>query len=200
MRIAIITGSHRVESESSRAGHFIEKSLKGLGVETFFLDLGKSPLPFWDEGIWDGKGAAMEAWKPVKQELATCDAIVVIAPEWGGMVPAALKNFFLYATDGSLYHKPGLIVGLSASRNGAYPVAELRMSGYKNTHVQFITEHVIIRNAGEMLKGDAPANKDEEFLRKRIDYGLKVLIEYAKALKLVRESGILNRKEFANGM
>ncbi len=43
-------------------------------------------------------------------------ALFVIAPEWHGMVPAALKNFFLlWAATGELSHKPALPCAVSAA-------------------------------------------------------------------------------------
>jgi NAD(P)H-dependent FMN reductase len=202
MKYAIISGSHRPQSQSGKVARFIAARLAELNPEasSYVLDLGKTPLPLWDESIWNGDPKILDAWKPVSAELSRSDAVIVIAPEWSGMVPAALKNLFLYASDGSLYHKPGLIVGVSASRNGAYPVAELRVSSYKNTHIQYISEHVIVRHVGDVLNDSAPQSEDDTLLRKRMDYSLSVLAEYAKALRLVRESGVLNRKEFPYGM
>jgi NAD(P)H-dependent FMN reductase len=202
MKFAIISGSHRVNSQSGKVGRFLAERLSSLNPEyqTYLLDLGKTPLPLWDEGIWSGDPRILDVWKPVSKEIATCDAAIVIAPEWSGMVPAALKNFFLLASDGCLYHKPGLIVGVSSSRNGAYPVAELRMSSYKNTHLQYISEHVIVRFVEAMLNGPEAESEDDTSLRKRIDYSLAVLAEYGKALKGVRDSGVLKKKEFPFGM
>jgi NAD(P)H-dependent FMN reductase len=202
MKYAIIAGSHRPQSQSGKVALFIAARLQALcpDSQTYVLDLGKTPLPLWDEGVWNNDPQILDRWTPVSKQLASAEAVVVIAPEWGGMVPAALKNLFLFASDGCLYHKPGLIVGASASRNGAYPVAELRASSYKNTHLQYISEHVIIRAVGDMLNGETPQSEDEAYLRKRLDYSLSVLAEYAKALRQVRDSGVLNRKEFPFGM
>jgi NAD(P)H-dependent FMN reductase len=202
MKYAIISGSHRPQSQSGKVARFIQARLQVLdpGDETYLLDLGKTPLPLWDEGIWNNDPKMLDIWNPVSRELADSDALVVVAAEWGGMVPAALKNLFLYASDGCLYHKPGLIVGVSASRNGAYPVAELRASSYKNTHLQYISEHVIVRFVGEVLNGDLPQSEDEAYLRRRLDYSLSVLAEYAKALRQVRDSGVLDRQAFPFGM
>ncbi len=202
MKYAIISGSHRVNSQSGKVARFIAARLAAVNPEasSYLLDLGKTPLPLWDESIWQGDPAILSLWKPIAEELKTSDAAIVIAPEWGGMVPPALKNFFLFAADGSLYHKPGLIVGVSASRNGAYPVAELRVSSYKNTHVQYITEHVIARQVGDVLNEETPQTDDDISLRKRLDYSLSVLAEYAKALQAVRASGVLNRKDYPFGM
>jgi NAD(P)H-dependent FMN reductase len=202
MKYAIISGSHRPQSQSGKVARFIAGRLEQLNPEasSYILDLGKTPLPFWDESIWKGDPKIVDVWKPVSSELSSSDAAIVIAPEWSGMVPAALKNLFLFASDGSLYHKPGLIVGVSSSRNGAYPVAELRVSSYKNTHLQYISEHVVVRHVGDVLNDDEPQSDDDTALRKRLDYSLSVLAEYAKALKLVRDSGVLNRKDFPFGM
>ncbi len=202
MKYAIISGSHRPQSQSGKVARYIAERLITLHSEASseIIDLGQTPLPLWDEGIWQGDPKILDAWQPVSARLKGCDAAIVIAPEWGGMVPAALKNFFLFAADGSLYHKPGLIVGVSASRNGAYPVAELRVSSYKNTHLQYITEQVIVRQVNDVLNEAEPQSDDDASLRKRLDYSLSVLAEYAKALQTVRASGVLNRKEYPFGM
>ena len=86
--------------------------------------------------------------------VAEFDELVVMSPEWSGMVPAGLKNFFLLCGADHLAHKPGLIVGVSASLGGSYPIAELRTSSYKNTRLCYIPDHVIVRNVGQMLKAD----------------------------------------------
>jgi NAD(P)H-dependent FMN reductase len=202
MKFAIISGSHRPQSQSGKVARFVQQRLADLGLSenTFLLDLGKTPLPLWDEGIWSGDPKILDTWKPVSAQLASSDAAVVISPEWSGMVPAALKNFFLLASDGSLYHKPAVIIGVSASRNGAYPVAELRMSSYKNSHIQYISEHVVVRHVGDVLNEGEVQSEEDAFIRARIDYSLQVLAEYGKALATVRESGVLNRKDFPYGM
>ena len=75
-----------------------------------------------------------------------------MTPEWNGMATPAIKNFFLYFSSSVLFHKPALIVTVSAGHGGAYPVIELRSSGYKNTKLCYIPEHVIIREAANVFK------------------------------------------------
>ena len=95
MRIGVIVGSHRKESESAKVGRFLSKVLSARdGVSTWTLDLGKTPLPLWDEALWSN-GPQWSMMPELKSELDACDGFVVVAPEWHGMVPAALKNFFL---------------------------------------------------------------------------------------------------------
>jgi NAD(P)H-dependent FMN reductase len=201
MKITIISGSHRKEAESQRVGRFIEKNLATIGgTSTYFFSLSENPLPLWDEGVWEGAEKWRKVWAPISQQLQESDGFVVISPEWSGMVPAGLKNFFLLCGQNELAHKPGLIVAVSSGIGGSYPVSELRESSYKNTRLCYIPDHVIIRTVGEMLKGDTPANKHDADTRKRLDYSLRVLLEYAKNLKGVRESGIIDYKSYPYGM
>ena len=44
------------------------------------------------------------------------------------------------------YFINGLIVSISSGNGGAYPISELRSSSYKNSHILWIPENIIIRN------------------------------------------------------
>lgn len=201
MKIAIIAGSHRRNSESLRVAQYIEGVLGTIGVDqTYLFSLSENPLPLWDEGLWSGDEKWKTVWNPIAKELKSSDGLVVVAPEWSGMVPAGLKNFFLLCSAELLAHKPGLIVSVSASQGGSYPVAELRTSSYKNTRLCYIPDHVIVRNVGHMLKGTQAVDEHDRLLRERIDYSARMLVEYTKALKTVRDSGLIDLKRFPYGM
>ena len=200
MRIGIIVGSHRGESESARVGRYLEAALQAQGASTYFFSLANNPLPLWDESLW-GKSEEWERlWGPVSTELEKCSSFVVISPEWSGMVPSGLKNLFLLASTRELGHKPALIVTVSSSAGGSYPVNELRTSSYKNTRLCYIPEHVIIRNVGDMLKGPTAANDRDRAIRERLEYSLKLLGQYDRALAAVRESGVIDHENFPYGM
>ncbi len=203
MKIAIISGSHRQNSQSIKVAKHIEKSLLSntFSDETYLFSLAGNPLPLWDEGIWNGD----EKWKvilePISKELSESDGFVIIAPEYHGQVPAALKNFFLMWKH-ELSHKPALIVGVSSADGGSYPVAELRMSSYKNNKLCYMPEHLIIRNVESVLNENTDANNIEAdaYFKERIDWTLAQLKEYAIALKQVRKSGVTQTDKFGNGM
>lgn len=202
MKIGIIVGSHREKSNSSKVGQYCAESLKKLipGVSTWTYDLAGNPLPFWDESIWSGNPEWKKRWEPISNELKSCDGFVVVAPEWSGMVPAGLKNFFLLTDKTEIGHKPGLIVGVSSGRGGSYPVVELRMSSYKNTRINWIPDHVIVRDASNVLNGATVEGESDTITRSNLDYSLRLLGEYSKALRLVRESGVIDHKAHPNGM
>jgi len=204
MKISIISGSHRHNSQSEKVARHIEKTLidENTADQAWLYSLAGNPLPLWDEEVWNKSKAWETLLKPLRKELIDSDGFVFIAPEYHGQVPAGLKNFFLLFGKYELGHKPAMIVTVSSGDGGSYPVAELRMSSYKNNRVCYIPDHVIVRNVESVLN-ENPKDNDasaDAYFRERIDWNLKLLVEYAKALKSVRESGLAFHDKFGNGM
>lgn len=204
MKISIISGSHRTNSQSEKVARFIQRTLQEqqLCDESWLFLLEGNPLPLWDESIWEGDPEWQARLSPISEQLASSDGFVVIAPEWHGQVPAGLKNFFLMWGKGELAHKPALIVTVSSADGGAYPVAELRMSSYKNNRLCYIPEHVIVRNVESVLNDDPEKNNPDAdgYFRERIAWALGILKEYAVALRDVRASSATRLDVFKNGM
>ena len=121
MHIAIIVGSHRKDSQSSRVGEYIAKDLASIdsSVTVDTIDLAGNPLPLWDESVWQGDSQLAALWKPCRDRMRKADGFVIISPEWAGMVPPGLKNVLLFAGPKEVGHKPALIVAVSASRGGS---------------------------------------------------------------------------------
>ena len=205
MKLGIISGSHRVNSQSEKVARYIEKTLltNGQCDEVYFFNLAGNPLPLWDEGIWEGDPDWQKLMQPISTELHECDGFVVVCPEWHGMAPSGLKNFFLAFTGGGeLAHKPALIVTVSVADGGTFPVAELRMSSYKNNRICFLPEHLIIRFVETVFNDDPADNKEsaQEYFEQRLAYCLKLLKEYSLALRSIRASGAASLEVYTSGM
>ncbi|MCW9025164.1 MAG: NAD(P)H-dependent oxidoreductase [Gammaproteobacteria bacterium] len=203
MKISIISGSHRQDSQSLKVAKVIQQILEaGVCDETWLYSLSNNPLPLWDEGVWNDEEKWNNLLNPVKEQLASSDAFVVVSPEWHGQVPAGLKNFFLLFGKNELGHKPALIVSVSAGDGGAYPVAELRMSSYKNNRLCYIPEQVIIRHVEKVLNENPDDNdqRSDTYYRERLTWSLHLLKEYGQALERVRNTGIALNDKFSNGM
>jgi NAD(P)H-dependent FMN reductase len=199
MKISIISASHRTNSQSRRISNLLQHNLLNIksGLEIFFLDLADGSLPLWSPYKKNGEGVWGENWNTVSDNLNQSDGFILVVPEYGGMAAPAAKNIFLLCGSGELSHKPGLIVSVSSGNGGAYPIAELRSSSYKNTHIMWIPENIIIRNVEEFN----PRNHGEnipKWLDERIDYVLELLLAYTSNMKPLRE--LVNRKDFGNGM
>ena len=205
MKIGVICGSHRRESQTEKVGRYIEHALleQGHCEETYLFSLAGNPLPLWEESIWEGDPDWQKLMQPISAELASCDGFVVVAPEWHGMVPAGLKNFFLIWTGGGeLAHKPALIVTVSFADGGSYPVAELRMSSYKNNRLCYLPEHLIIRHVDTVFNEKPEDNKEsaQQYFAERLDYCLRMLKEYALAFRQIRASGVTGLETYSSGM
>jgi NAD(P)H-dependent FMN reductase len=201
MKIGIIIGSMQAESNSAKIARYLSEQLTNSGPEPYILDLYQNALPMWDNSIWEGNEEWNERLNPVNEELKSCDGFIIICPEYHGMAPAALKNFFLCFGKDSLAHKPGYLVGVSSGIGGTYPIAELRMSSTKNNRLCFTPEHCIVRYADNVLNANGENDEvSDPLTRDRLNYGLAILIEYAKAMRSIRESSVVDHQSFSNGM
>ena len=182
MKLVIISGSQNKGSASLRVSSWLkQQTLKqGFFEDVFLLDLGKHPLPFWSsETMESGCQNGGPSLSELKMHLREAEAFVVVTPEWSGMATPAIKNFFIYAGAPDLMaHKPALAVGVSAGQGGAYPIAELRMSGYKNAKILYIPDHWIVRHVEDFEKDEA--------LCERGVWSLNLLSHYAKAMAEMR--------------
>ena len=203
MKICVISASQRINSQSEKIAHYIEMLLKGnnkvAGVD--ILTLAANPIPLIEMDFFDDNCEKWQSlWQPITKKLAIADGFVFVVPEWGGMVPPAFKNFLLLCSGTVLAHKPAMLVGVSAHTGGAYPISELRTSGYKNTRICYIPDNVIIRDCEKVLNESDSESPTDEYIRKRILYTTQVLVEYAVALKPIRNGGIINFVDYPNGM
>ena len=199
MKISIIAASHRQKSESKRVSDIIQARLKELNqsLDCFSLDLGASSLPLWTPDKKNGEGVWGDTWIEISNNLKQSDGFIFIVPEYGGMATPSAKNLFLLCGEGELAHKPSLIVSVSSGNGGAYPIADLRSFSYKNTHIMWIPENIIIRNVEEYNPGNH-GKAIPEWLDKRIDYTLELILAYSSNMKPLRK--LINRKDFGNGM
>jgi NAD(P)H-dependent FMN reductase len=194
-KMGIICGSQRKNSQSLRVGQFIQSKISS----PWLLDLGEAPLPLWNDTMWQSESELKKLWKPYSENLHKQDGFVIVVPEWGGMVPASLKNFFLYCSSHELAHKPALIISITSSDlGGSYPIAELRSSSYKNTRILYIPDQMILRKVEELFHKNT-LSPEEEYIHKRLDYSLKILEAYTNSLKDLRGHFTFDHKTYPFG-
>lgn len=200
MKLMIVCGSNREAAQSTRIGRLIAGRIAEgrWPVDTDLIALAETDLPRWEESKWADEEPWPTIWGPVSDRLAAAAGFIFVVPEWGGMVPPQVKNLFLLCSKGELAHKPGLIVAVSSGTGGAYPVAELRSSSYKNTFINWIPEHVIIRHVKEFEPGSGN-DATPDWLVDRLDYSISLLAAYAEALQPVRQN-VMDLKRFKTGM
>jgi NAD(P)H-dependent FMN reductase len=201
MSLLVVAGSQRRGSESARVARYVCDLAKteeaGAYAATTFMDLADFEDSWWrDEGQSETAGQ-----RALRAACAACTGLVVVVPEWNGMVPPILKNFFLLMNGFQLAHKPGYIIAISGGAGGAYPIQELRISSYKNTKVCWIPEHAIVRRVGTLSFGQSLENPERSCdISMRLRQGLATLALYDRALGHHRQALSSLAQQFPYGM
>lgn len=199
LNLLVIAGSGRPGSQSLRIARLIEGELAARGAATELFDVHASRL-----GLWESEASADELGHlaVLRARAERADALVVVSPEWAGMVPPALKNALLHLTGGQIAHKPVLLVGVSSGRSGTYPIAELRGFAFKNSQALVIPHHVILRGVEGLFSDGLLTSHDEASreLGARLDAAIAELLIYAEALGPARARLLELRSRFRNGM
>jgi NAD(P)H-dependent FMN reductase len=202
MHIVVVSGSHRKNGQSRKVAAYLAAELARINpaITTDIIDLSGNPLPLWDGESEKPESPTGKVWPAMAERMQKADGWIAVSPEWHGMVPAGLKNFMLHLKAGDVGHKPALITTVSASRGGSYPVNELRTSSYKNARILYLPEHIIVQQVGDVLNGETPANANDEYIRKRITFALRMLLAYVEPMRAVRASGATQDPAYPNGM
>ena len=197
MKLSIISSSLRIDSQSKRVAGILNDRIKKINkkCDIFTVDLINENCPFWsnkkDSNFYKNK------WNNISKNFQSSNGFILIVPEYGGMASPLSKNLFLMCDNNEFFHKPGLIVSISSGTGGSYPISELRSSSYKNSHILWIPENIIIRNVQQYNPGNHGI-EIPTWLDKRIDYCLNLLIEYSKYLDPIQKK--INIEDFKNGM
>ena len=185
----IITFSLRQNSQSLEVAKHLQKM---WGENAGIIDLFEHPLPLWDESIWEDNEKWQDLLDPIKAKLSEADSYIFVVPEYNGAPSPSYLNFMLFLEEES-YHKPVLITTVSSGRGGAYPVIAMRSFGYKNTKINYIPEHLIIRNV------ENKEYQSNEFMQEKIAFTLNILDIYATNFIPIRQAIQFNEK-FEYGM
>lgn len=199
MKYLIVSGSARPNSQAIRIAAWLERQFSDAD-ETVVLDLSQAYVPFDTSALWDKESEASREFAPTRHYLEWCDALIVVSPEWHGMTPGKLISFFQAAAEGLVVaHKPGLIIGESNLRGGAFPEAMIRGFSSKNSRIMWIPEHLLVRFNESKFK-DEPETKDDKRIQERARYCVDLLKRYTEVLAPARERLIQDIWNFKSGM
>lgn len=201
MKFGIISGSNRQNNpQSLKVADYIKQFITRLEIDGYLLDLSKTQIKYWDESFWSNHTSFDPEWTKASQEFHACDAIIIVAPEWNGMIPPALVNIMHLAVKGEFANKPLLIVSVSAGGNGVYPVVHLHES-VKNSFASIVPHHVIVRDVNNVLNDfDVVTGESDRLIRERLNYSLKVLEVYAQGFITIRNSDVIRNIPYSYGM
>lgn len=198
--IGIIAGSQRRDSQTRRVCTYIQEQLVLLNHQSKIFDLASTPLPFHSssEGMMEQLTHNLAEYNTI---LTDSEGIIIATPEWNGGATPAIMNALLHASL-NIAHKPMLLVSVSSSRGGSYPIAQLRSFGFKNTKPVILPDHLIIHNVNDVLHNPTPSTQEDTYMRTRINWTLQVFVQYCSELSTFRKqnTSLLMNMEYKNGM
>lgn len=183
MRIQIIVGSVRQNSQGSKVGAWIANTAgKQEGIEAELLDLHDWDLPLYNEampplalaGKYDSEIGT--AWT---QKIADGDAYILVTPEYNHGYSAAIKNAIDWiGTEWA--GKPVVIVGYSMSPNGGVLGVEQLKPILTQIKLMQVSHNVLVRAVHEAFD-EAGLPKDDS-LTTSLESALASLVDLQKKL------------------
>lgn len=132
MKITIISGTNRPDSNSLRLSRIIAQHAEDSGASISLLDLQELPPEAFLPSAYGTKPAAL---KPFTDSILGADGLIAVVPEYNGSFPGVLKYFIdLLPFPEAFEGRPVAFVGLSAGQWGALRAVEQlqQVFGYRN--------------------------------------------------------------------
>ena len=133
--ISLIVGTHRPGSNSAKVARHVAQVYAALGEPLAVIDLAQFPPDAFSAGAFGQKSAAVEA---AANTVLQSSGLVVIAPEYNGSYPGALKAFIdLLPFPIAFERRPVSFIGIAAGEWGGLRTVEHLQGvfGYRNAHV-----------------------------------------------------------------
>ena len=178
MKIAVVIGTNRLGSLSSRLGAIVADQHRSLGAEVDIIELAE---------VLNGDFVLPTAYKEPSAAITAAtdrfidtDGVVFIVPEYNGSYPGALKLFIdMLPYPAGFDNRPCAFVGLAAGQFASLRAVEhfQQVAGYRNAY-QY-PRRVLI--AGSFQQFDQDGLKDDELI-KRLETQSAGFQEYVKAV------------------
>lgn len=158
VHIAVISGTNRAGSQTLRLSrHIAGRLIDHPGVSAVVIDLQQLPTDLLAPEAYATKPAGFQ---PFADAVLRADGLLVVAPEYNGGMPGALKLFIdMLPFPVAFERRPVAFVGLSSGRWGALrPVEQLQgVFGYRNALM--FPDRVFIPGVGaELDEAGAPTS------------------------------------------
>lgn len=128
LSIPVLLGTSRTGNYSQKVARYLHTQLSIIPeVNSPYLDLSDTHFPLLQERLdhTDSPPSGLEEWS---HTLASADGLLIVAPEYKGSYPAALKNLLDYLPPQIFRYTPVAISTVSSGAfGGATCLAQLRL-------------------------------------------------------------------------
>lgn len=149
----IISGTNRPGSRTRQVAEIVRAIYQDLGEEVEIIDLAQLPMQTLTGNEYGG--ALPQVMLEVMEKINNSEGLIVIAPEYNGSMPGALKYFIdHWKYPDTFEHRPVCFIGLGGLFGGLRPVEHLQqVFGYRNSYV--FPQRIFLINIWQQLKNGA---------------------------------------------
>lgn len=179
MNIVIVCGSNRAGSRTRLLADFVSGLYRERGVEPQLLDLAELPEGLLAPTAYKDRP---EGWARFGDAICAADGVVILAPEYNGSMPGALKLFIDMLKFPDAYEsRPISFIGVAAGQwGGLRPVEHLQqVFGYRNAFI--FPKRIFIAGSYQNIGDDGVPN--DEAQRDRLGRQADGFLAFCKALK-----------------
>ncbi len=179
LRITVLVGTNRPQSNSRKVANFVTECYETLGVEVQDLDLQNLPAGIFSPDAYAEKPAA---FKPLMEKVLNCDGLMVVTPEYNGSFPGILKYFIdMLPFPESFEHRPVAFIGLAAGMWGALRSVEQLQQIFLYRNGLVCPSRVFLAKIGSLLDKQGKLNDPD--IRQRLQNQASDFVEYVQRLK-----------------
>ena len=115
LRILVISGSPRKESNSARIAQHLHNLIKQVGkYDVDLLDVREHHLPQF-ESVFESLDTTPEPYKPLAEKVYSANAYIVVTPEYNGSYTSSIQNLFDHFP-----RQQKKVYGVVTATNGSY--------------------------------------------------------------------------------
>ena len=177
--IEVISGTNRPGSNSLKVAKIIEGKYKKLGVKVNLLDLCDLPLSLFNGESYEKKPKDFESYS---QRILKSKGLHVVAPEYNGSYPGALKYFIDHLPfPESFEHRCVSFTGVASGIwGGLRSVEQLQgVFGYRNAFIS--PERTFLSSIHKKLNQSGTEITDE-FMNGLLDDQIKKFVNFVQKL------------------
>lgn len=164
--VATIVGSLRKDSVSRK----LAKAFADVQPDLEFKFVGLGDLPLFNQ---DREADPPAEWVRFREEVAACDAVLFVTPEYNRSVPGVLKNALDIGSrpyGESVWNgKPGAVISVSPNAAGGFGANHHLRQSLVSLNVPLLSREVYVGNAFSLFDEAGVLNNDgtRAFLREQ---------------------------------
>ena len=147
--ITIITGTNRLNSNSSKVSETYSNILNNKGIKSQILNLKKLNSQFISEDMYGKRTPKTEMI--IEKYIDNVNQFIFVIPEYNGTYPGVLKMFMDGVSPSKFHYKKATLVGVASGRAGNIVGLEHFTTVLNHLKMEVLSNKVLLSQIEELL-------------------------------------------------